>query len=198
MDLVPLIHIKHRKILESPRSDLASYQTMLEPYKDSVIYLLDLDGTEKNRPNLDVYQRLAGIYTRWVDAGPRRLGDVVDILMAGATRVTIRSDRWDIMDLTILRDITENPLYLSVTLPTHDSLRGALPLNQADGLVSFSTKQEFDSDFKQQSYLKEICRKQNLYVYETQAQQSSYWKQIGVAGLLVDINKIEEFKRYGL
>lgn len=196
MDLFPLIHLKHRKILESPHSDLASYRTMLEPYKDTVIYLLDMDGTEKNRPNLDVYQHLTGMYTLWVDAGPRRLGDVVDILMAGASRVTIRPDRWDITDLTVLRDITENLLYISVV--DDDSIKRDLPLNQADGIVSFSPKLKYDADFKQQSYLKELCRKQHLYVYETEAQQSSYWKQFGVAGLLADINKIEEFKRYGL
>jgi hypothetical protein len=198
MDLFPLIHVKHRRLLESPGSDLASYQAMLKPYKDTVIYLLDMDGIEKNRPNLDLYQLLAGTYTLWVDAGPRKLGDVVDILMGGASRLTIRPDRWDIIDLIPIRDLTESPLYISVTAMDSASSRWDVPLDQADGVVTFLAKAEYDLDFKQQSYFKELCRNKQLYAYETQTQHSTYWKYLGAKGLLVDINKVEEFKGYGV
>jgi hypothetical protein len=198
MDIFPLIHIKRRRLLESLASDLASYRAMLEPYKDTVVYLLDLDGIGKNRPNLDLYQLLAGTYTLWVDAGPRKLGDVVDILMGGASRLTIRPDLWDIIDLTPIRDLTESPLYISVTATDPAYSKWDVPLEQADGVVTFLTKAEHDLDFKEQSYFKELCKKQQLYAYEAQTKHSTYWKYLGATGLLVDINKVEEFKRYGV
>lgn len=55
------------------------------------LYVIDADGVAANRPNLDVIKRASRHAELWVDAGPRFSDDAMDIFVAGADRVTVRS-----------------------------------------------------------------------------------------------------------
>ena len=86
MEIIPLIRMEKRKILDDALSD-----NVLEQIdEEQIIYILDMDGIEKDKPNLCIYQRLSKSHDLRIDNGPRNLGDVVDATMAGATDITLR------------------------------------------------------------------------------------------------------------
>ena len=68
-------------------------------------------------------------------------------------------------------------------------------LNYIDGLVIFNNKNQIDTDFKYSSFLKNLCAKYKMFAPESNSKNFSYWKTLGIAGLLVDIRKSKEFKR---
>ena len=55
MEIIPLIRMEKRKILDDALSD-----NVLEQIdEEQIIYILDMDGIEKDKPNLCTYQRLS-------------------------------------------------------------------------------------------------------------------------------------------
>jgi phosphoribosylformimino-5-aminoimidazole carboxamide ribonucleotide (ProFAR) isomerase len=62
----------------------------LAPQYQSV-YLVDLDGIERNDPQLEYIQEVSRDTTLWVDAGVRRADGAIDILVAGADRAVLSS-----------------------------------------------------------------------------------------------------------
>jgi hypothetical protein len=62
----------------------------LAPLSRSV-YLADLDGLERNDPQLEYIQEISRETTLWVDAGVRRADQAIDILVAGAERAVLSS-----------------------------------------------------------------------------------------------------------
>lgn len=57
----------------------------------SRIYVVDLDGIEYGAPQLDYLQELSKSAELWVDGGVRRADQTIDVLVAGARRVTLSS-----------------------------------------------------------------------------------------------------------
>ena len=57
------------------------------------VYIMDLAGIEHGNPELDYLQELSRGVELWVDAGAQDGGDVADLLVAGATRVTMSTSR---------------------------------------------------------------------------------------------------------
>ena len=112
MDIVPLIKMKNRKTVDE-KSTLA-FDIIKEFDEEQIIYILDLDGINKNKPNLCTYQKVSKNYSIWVDNGPRNIGDVVDSFMAGATAITINKDLFSDLNIASIRDITENKIYLNL------------------------------------------------------------------------------------
>jgi hypothetical protein len=55
------------------------------------VYLVDLDGIERNVPQLEYIQEVSRDTTLWVDAGVRRADGAIDILVAGAERAVLSS-----------------------------------------------------------------------------------------------------------
>ena len=55
------------------------------------VYLVDLDGIERNDPQLEYIQEVSRETTLWVDAGVRRADGAIDILVAGAERAVLSS-----------------------------------------------------------------------------------------------------------
>lgn len=53
------------------------------------IYVLDLNGILKNKPELEVIKKLSQVKALWVDAGVKRPNDLIDMLVAGAEEVVI-------------------------------------------------------------------------------------------------------------
>lgn len=196
MKIIPLIHLKKRKILLEKEGDLISLDDLLEKFnKDRKIYVLDLDGIEKYKPNLCLYPKLSEKYNIWVDAGPRSIGDVVDSIMAGAINITIRKKIWPELSIPAIKEITDYEIYSDIN-PKNQKVQSIYlsSLNDVDGLVSLTNKNQLDADFKYTSFLKNMCTKYKIYAYDSNQKNFSYWKNIGVAGLLVDMRKAMEFK----
>lgn len=199
MEIIPLIYLKKRKIVAEKEGECLSLNEMSEQInKDEKIYVLDIDGIEKDKPNLCLYPKLSENHKIWVDAGPRVLGDVVDLIMAGATNITVRKKIWPELDISIIKEITENEIYADIGPKSQNMqiIEFSL-LDNVDGLVVFNNKNQIETDFKYGSFLKNLCIKYKMYVYESNQKNFSYWKTLGAVGLLVDLDKIKEFHKHG-
>lgn len=189
MDLVPLIYMKNRKIhFEKTRSPITLKEFLKQVDEEKKIYILDLDGIEKDKPNLCTYQRLSGSHELWVDNGPRNLGDIVDATMAGATDITLRKNLCPQLYISDIKEITENKIYANIDFAED------LSFHDADGLVNFNSREKIEENFKYSDFLKRMILKSKTYSYESDLKNRSYWERFGIKGLLVDINKLKEFK----
>jgi phosphoribosylformimino-5-aminoimidazole carboxamide ribonucleotide (ProFAR) isomerase len=70
--------------------DIFDVLDALSPQYRSV-YLVDLDGIERNDPQLEYIQEVSRDTTLWVDAGVRNADGAIDILVAGADRAVLSS-----------------------------------------------------------------------------------------------------------
>jgi len=197
MDIIPLIYLKKGKIMVEQKEYHLPFNEILEQVdKDVNIYVLDTDGIEKDKPNLCLYQKLSKSHALWVDTGPRILGDIVDVIMAGATNITVRKNLWHELDVSSIKEITENKIYAGVGLKSQEDRNTEIfPFYDVDGLVVFDGKNQVERDFKYVGFLKNLCIKHEVYAYERDPKNINYWKNLGVTGLLVDISKIKEFKK---
>jgi len=196
MEIIPLINLKKGKMVEPKYLENVSLNELLEQFKDDKLYILDHDGIEKNKPNLCLYQKLSKHHELWVDAGPQALGDVVDSVIAGANSITIRKNLWRDIDISGIREITENKIYGEVTLEKYSNSGTITSLvYNVDGLVVFDKKNQIEGDFKSAERLKDICKRYETYAYGLKKKNAPYWKKLGVTGLLIEIEKAEEFKR---
>ncbi len=196
MEIIPLIYLKKRKIVSGKEKEHLTIDELGKIIgKDSKIYVLDLDGIDKYKPNLCLYPKLSEKYELWVDAGPRALGDIVDSIMAGATKITVRKNIWPELSIPAIKEITECGTYAHIDNKNQNIRSINLSfLNDVDGLVSLTNKNRMDADFKYTSFLKDMCTKYNVYTYDSKQKNYYYWKNFGVAGLFVDMIKTMEFK----
>jgi len=189
MDLIPLIYIKKRKIRIGKKSDPIKLKDFLKLTEDKKkIYIYDIDGLEKDKPNLCTYQRLSSFLDLWVDNGPRNLGDIVDSTMAGATDITLRKKLSPNLYISDIRELTENKIY------EYDELDNTNLVFDFDGIVTFNEKGNIESDFKLKEFFKNMIKKTKVYLYEPNLKNQIFWRNLGVSGLLVDLDKIKEFK----
>ena len=197
MEIIPLLHLKKRKIIEPKHTSYLPLIKILERYKNKKIYVLDHDGLEKNKPNLCLYQKLSKYHEIWVDAGPQVLGDVVDSVIAGATAITIRKNLWRELNSSVIKEITENKIYSDVDFNSYNNPRTTSSLiYNVDGLVLFYKKNQIESDFKYVDYLKRICKRYEIYAYEIWKTNVLYWKKFGIKGLLTEIDNAEVFEKF--
>jgi uncharacterized protein related to proFAR isomerase len=196
MNLVPLIQMKKRKIYLEEGENPIEYKEFLKKFEeDRKIYILDWDGIEKDKPNLCTFQRLSPLYEIWVDFGPRDLGDVVDAFMAGATEITLRNRLCPQMTVSDIREISENKVYENIDFENINMQNiDDLFFNESDGLVNLNNKAKIDQDLRYINYLNNLKMKNKLYSYDSNPENLRYWEKFGAEGLLVDINKFEEFK----
>ena len=197
MEIIPLIKLKKRKIIDEDESSSDNIFEQID--EEQLLYILDLDGIEKDKPNLCTYQKLSKSYELWIDNGPRNLGDVVDAFMAGATRITIRKDLCLQLDIPSIREITENKIYININLEDQKTqVSEDMFYHEIDGLVNFNNREKIRLDFRYSEFLKQFSIKNKIYSYESDPLTVSYWKNYGVEGLLVEIKKLQEFKKYAL
>lgn len=184
-----MIYIKSRKIRIGRNSDSMSLKDFLKLTEDKKkIYIFDMDGLEKDKPNLCTYQRLSSFVELWVDNGPRNIGDVVDSTMAGATDITLRKKLSPKLYISDIREITENKIY------EYDELDNTNLVFDFDGIVAFNKKDNIESDFKLKEFFKNMIQKTKVYLYEPDLKNQIFWRNLGVSGLLVDFEKLKEFK----
>jgi hypothetical protein len=116
MNIVPLVYAKDGKLLDGKDGNQVSIDDLFKRVeKDMMLYVLDLDGIEHNNPALDLYQKLTEHCILWIDDGPRRLDDVMDTIMAGATNITLRNDLWPEIDLPGVQELTDDEIYIAMS-----------------------------------------------------------------------------------
>ncbi len=193
MEIIPLVRLKKRKILGKDGKIISFNELKTFVDKDDTIYFYDFDGIEKDKPNLCTYQRFSHSQKMWIDSGPRNLGDVVDEVMAGATSITLRKKMWPDLHVPNIKEITECKIFIELNAASQEISSFNFSLfPDVDGFVIFITKDQIERDFKVGGFLKDLCLKRRIYVYESDLKNNSYWKTLGVSGLIVDIDKIKE------
>ena len=124
MKIVPYIELKSRSLMKSAYSkgELSALGTRLSG-KFGRAYVADIDGLEKNRPQLDVVQELCDEIPTLYEGGVRFGSNVIDMLVTGAEKAVVGT----------------------ATLTSIEELRGAFKLSDnivlkadfRDGIVSF-------------------------------------------------------------
>lgn len=111
MDRIPLVYVERgQAIVKGDRGSAVETLRELRGEHD-LVYVVDLDGHRRNGANLAVYKKVSRKAFLWLDAAPRRVEDVIDLVVAGATRVTL-GDALQDGDLRQLMDMVESDLYL--------------------------------------------------------------------------------------
>lgn len=189
MEIIPLIYMKNKKIHLEKNGEPISLQEFSKIAEGKQkIYILDLDGIEKDKPNLCTYQRLQNFHALWVDFGPRNLGDIVDATMSGATDITIRKSLCPQLNVSEINEISENKIFINIEQGKDGFLE------KADGVINFNSRENTEKDYNYSSFLKKIGTTNKIYSYESELKNRPYWEFFNVEGLLVDINKIKEFE----
>jgi len=198
MEFIPLVFLKKRKIFLKREGEPSSLKEIIEKKGDlTELYFFDIDGIEKDKPNLCTYQQIQN-QVFWVDSGPRDIGDIVDLLLAGAQKLIIRQTLWNGKDLSPIREVTENEIYSFLDLSQSNTLQQELVFSSSiDGYILFSKKRDLKQDFKLGSQLKQSLKNFKLIVFDEDPQNITYWKSVGAQGILVELGRIKEFTRYG-
>lgn len=190
MNIIPLISIKKGRLCDGKDGDYISIDELFKRLeKDAILYVLDQDGIQHNSPSLDMYQKLTEHCILWIDGGPRRLDDVMDIIMAGATNITLREELWPELDIARIFELTDDEVYLCI-----DSIYGKQSptpqFSQKDiGVVLFNQELQILDDFTFTSLIKDTAVKHKTYLYTISQNSIVYLEGLGITGLLVDLNK---------
>jgi len=110
-EIIPLLLLKGRTILfrEYSKKVLTELSKNLRKRGFEKLYVMDIDGIEKNKPQLDIIQRLADDFTIYYEAGPRRGANIVDVVIAGAEMAYMNTASMvSLHDLKIALSYTEN------------------------------------------------------------------------------------------
>jgi len=185
MDFIPLITLQRGKIIEDISEKLDEFKK---------IYVLDLDGIEKGKPNFDIYQKLSSSVDLWVDNGPRNIGDVVDTFMAGATDITIRRNLCPNLKISDIRDVSDNKIYANIDFEKLNASDNDVFFYDVDGFVNFIEKNRIELNLEYSKYLNKARSEKKIYSYESDSKNLSFWAGFNIEGLLVDIRKFKEFK----
>ena len=187
MQIIPLIKINNKEIQNS--------ELLEKINEDDLLYVLDSDGIEKDESNLDIYQKLSKKYQLWIDNAPRKLGDVVDVFMAGATNITLRKIFYPKVKLESIREITENKIYANIEIYNKIELYDDFFFEDVDGLINFYSREELEQDFKKYDLIKNFSTKNKTHIYENNKQNIEYWNKFNPEDFFVDISKYREFKK---
>jgi hypothetical protein len=197
MEVIPIIYIRKRKIMLNKEGQIISLNELLQIIdRRTKLYIIDLDGIQKNKPNLCLYSRLSEKFFVWVDAGPRVIGDIVDSIMTGAFYITVREKIWPNFNIHNLREITEIEIFIKPFKKLLDIKRTSeSSIYGINGMVFYNIVNNIKEDFKDISLIKKLLKKYRIYIAEENLKNVTYWRNIGIHGLLVNINKVKEFNK---
>lgn len=196
MKIIPLIYFQNRKIYAEKNVDTLSLKELFACIdKDTELYVYDKDGVDKDNPNLCTYPKLAEHCKIWVDWGPRALGGVVDAVMAGATSITLRKNLWPKLEISNIREITESNIYEMID-PQNitDKTSSFTSSADVDGYVVSSHKDKFKRNLIYDEAIKNICKRFNVTTIESDEAFFSYWKNIGVSTLFIELSTWKKVK----
>jgi len=198
MKIIPLIYFQKKKLYAEKDGDPIKLTILFETIeKDTELYIYDIDGIKKDKPNLCTYPKLSEHCKIWVDHGPRTLGDVVDAIMAGATGITLRRQLWPKLEISSIIEITESNIYemLDPQNITDRAFSFSASID-VDGYIVSSYKDKFKRNFIYDEAIKNICKRFNVTIIESDESFFSYWKNIGVSTLLIELSTWKKEEKY--
>lgn len=110
MNEIPLTFIKNGKVIGEDGRAFHVLKELHKRYGD--VYAIDVDGFKRNKANIDIYKKLSSKPFLWIDARPRCLEDVMDLIISGAKVVIIRPVMGDEI-LEEIRGMCEIELFLA-------------------------------------------------------------------------------------
>ncbi|MBP1662405.1 MAG: hypothetical protein H6P94_654 [Thermoplasmatales archaeon] len=184
MNIVPLVCLKNARLYDGKEGNEVSLDNVLRQVeKDSMLYVLDLDGIERDNPNLEMYQRLAEHCVLWIDNGPRRIDDVMDTIMSGATNLTLREELWPAMDMSGVQELTDDEIYLDKTRQYQEQKSLHIGYSGDVGIIVF------DETVAYGGLPKEPMGIQKRYLYTNSLENVSLWTEQGLGGIIIDLKK---------
>ena len=199
MNLIPLLKTKditHQK-------QIADLFTSLNDTEKTVplLYLLDNNGINKNHPCLSLYQYSHRWFNTIVDAGCHHVGDVVDVLLAGAHIVVIRPKQWKESDLLSIRDISEAELYVWYDPFENDRKKSisSVLLSQADGIIFYTDEVMSPISFEIRDTIKALISThsaEKIMVFDSQQKHERELSSFGLNSMIVDSQKIQRENSY--
>lgn len=92
-ELIPLLLLRGRTFLfkEYSKKALSEFSKELRRRGFEKLYIMDLDGLERNKPQLDIVQRLSDDFAVLYEGGARRGSNIIDFIMAGAEMVYLNT-----------------------------------------------------------------------------------------------------------
>ena len=170
------------------------------------IFIIDIDGLERNSPDMEAVKRIASAKDVWLDAGTGTVDDMMDLFVSDATKVVMGTANMDSLDelmeaLEISDDVIFSIGYDGGIVSAEPSLSGKGPealegmgevLQKAVGLffdlggirdskpIDIETVSKLAGRFKE-FYVCGHVTKANLQALEA----------AGVAGVLMDFREME-------
>ena len=184
MNIVPLISIKKGLLFDGRDGTALSIDELFTRIeKDTMLYVLDYDGLEHINPNLDLYQKLTEHCILWIDNGPRRIDDVMDTIMAGATNITLRESLWPALDMPGVQDLTDDEIYLDKTVQYQEQKTLQHVYSGDIGTILFNEEALYGA------FSKERTANQKIYLYTSSLEKIQLWTEQGISGIIIDLNK---------
>lgn len=184
MNIIPLVSINKGTLFDGREGAALSLDDLFKRVeKDSLLYVLDYDGIERNNPNFELYQRLTEHCTLWIDNGPRRLDDVMDTIMAGATNITLRQKLWPDLDMLGVQDITDDEIYLDLSTQHQENKTLQVPYAGDIGIILFNEETLYGG------LSKEMTSQQKIVLYASSTEKILFWDQQGIRGVILDLRK---------
>ena len=90
MSIVPYLELEGRTIIRRTyaRGEMSEFVSKLSD-KFKMVYVADLDGLNKNKPQLDVAQEISEEIPTMYEGGVRRANNVIDMLITGAEKAVV-------------------------------------------------------------------------------------------------------------
>ena len=121
MNRIPELHIRNGKVVTEKNGEYIALGNPVKMMRDmdfDEFYIVDIEGIEKNRLQMDVISRLGEEFTIWVEGGFRRVGDVADALVLGAETAVISTRTVESME--VIRKSAELSEHLAVCIDYAD------------------------------------------------------------------------------
>ncbi|MEF8848566.1 MAG: hypothetical protein V5A68_05475 [Candidatus Thermoplasmatota archaeon] len=191
MDFIPIITMKNRDIYDKPNGNKLDLEKIIqEDLKNQErIYVLDLDGIKRNKPNLCLYQKISYLKKLIVDIGPREMGDIVDAVISGVENIVIRKERWKNFDISAIKKVTENNILQKIDLdkPVYS--------DQPDGYILMENRKKIEESLKYRNYVKKISSNKTVYAYEKNPDNIHYWDGLNIDSLIIDLKNKDRFTK---
>lgn len=193
MDVIPILHLKQPVLMKG--NELTSIREKMDAHSLSSLYIIDEMGIHRNHPQVDFYQKISKIYEIWVDAGPRDVGDIVDIVFAGAKNIVLRPSTWVEPDVRTIRDITEHQLFCHYDIDLSQRERvdsRQIPIYDFDGKVVFVHGNWDKRRFSTEEAIKRLGQEVHSFIYAPRLKDKMFWKSFGFGGMFVNLDYFDE------
>jgi hypothetical protein len=180
------------------KKQIADLFTLLNTDQDASLkaYLLDTAGIKKNKPALEIHQYATRWFETIVDAGCRHIGDVVDVLLAGAEIIVLRPSIWDEPDSLTIRDISESKIYVWFDLIDQKTNANKKQLfNEADGIVLYADQVPKPMPFEVRDRigsLVETYSAERIVVFDSMDTHGKEWDIFGLNTRIFNADKVAD------